>query len=194
MTENMPEIRAFIAVDLPEEAKTFLADISSRLRSFGGDVKWVRTSGIHLTLKFLGNVRPEVIPQLDDAVRPLFADQAPVELAIQSLGAFPGLRKARVIWAGVRDPGQRLAGIAAHIDDLVEQLGFKREKRRFSPHLTLGRVRSQKGNAQLVDGIRQMMDAEGPRFVADHAVLFQSILKPSGAEYKPLRRFDFTAP
>ena len=193
MTDNKYEIRAFIAVELPEEAKAFLSRISAQLRNFGGDVKWVRSTSIHLTLKFLGNVLGDVVSQLDDAVRPVFAEQSPFELKIQGLGAFPGLGKPRVFWAGVRDPKQRLADIAEQIDLRVQPLGFKREKRRFSPHLTLGRVRSQRGSAEIIEGVRQLMDAQGPSFVADHAVLFQSFLKPSGAEYKPLRNFPFEA-
>lgn len=191
MPNNSTELRAFIAIDLPQEVKAFLGEVSSRLRGFGGDVKWVRIESIHLTLKFLGNVRREVIPELDAVLKPLFRQQSPIELTVKGLGAFPGLGKARVVWAGIHDAHDQLALVAGEIDRLVEPMGFKREKRRFSPHLTLGRVRSQKGNAQLVEGVRQMMDARGPSFVAAHAVLFQSILKPTGAEYRQLVRFDF---
>ncbi len=83
--------------------------------------------------------------------------------------------------------------MASKLEESLESLGFPREKRGFKPHLTLGRVRSNKGVSGLAEGIRHKMEISGPSFVADHAVLFRSILKPSGAEYSPLLKFDFPA-
>jgi RNA 2',3'-cyclic 3'-phosphodiesterase len=185
------EIRTFIAIELSPEIKSFLANISQELRIPGADVKWVRTEGIHLTLKFLGNVHVELVPQIEEKARAAFDSQSPICLEIRGLGAFPDTRRPRVIWAGCLDPDGRLAPMVLNLENLLEPLGFSKEERPFNPHLTLGRVRSNSGIAELMLTMRKKMDIVGPGQVADHAVLFESVLKPTGAEYSRISRFDF---
>jgi RNA 2',3'-cyclic 3'-phosphodiesterase len=185
------EIRCFIAIELPEQVKRFLDTTSSDLKKCGADVKWVRSSGIHLTLKFLGNVKIELIPVIDQRVRPIFARQSRIDVHVSGLGAFPSLGRPRVIWAGLQVSGNALSNLVRQLEQELELIGFNAEKRAFSPHLTLGRVRSGKGGADLIQAVRQRMDMAGPTFEADHAVLFKSVLKPSGAEYFAISRFNF---
>jgi len=185
------EVRAFIAIELPEAVKTFLETISAELKRCGGPVKWVRPEGIHLTLKFLGSVRSDLLPRIEKVALTLFKDQKPTQLQVSGLGAFPGLKRPRVVWAGLQDPAGVLPPLLAHLEGALEPLGFAKEKRPFNPHLTLGRFKSDGKSSELIEAIRQKMDIEGPSFVADHAVLFQSVLKPSGAEYLQIFRFDY---
>lgn len=185
------EIRAFIAVELPDAVREFLAEISAELKRTGGDVKWVRPESIHLTLKFLGAVRNELVPEIEAVAVPVFSRQQPFVVQAKGLGAFPHLGRPRVIWAGLEDREGRLGPLAGLVESAVVPLGIPRERKSFNPHLTLGRVRSDKGRTDLVETVRQRMEVIGPSFSVDHAVLFQSILKPSGAEYRALRRFDF---
>jgi 2'-5' RNA ligase len=192
MKTDAQKIRTFIAIELPDNVKEFLEDISSRLKKCRADVKWVRTNGIHLTLKFLGYVDTDVVPIIERDSRLVFAEQKPFSLRVLGLGAFPGLARPRVIWAGLNDPERMTARLASKVEELLEPLGFQREKRPLTPHLTLGRVRSNKNCGDLIDTVRQSMDISGPTFVADHAVLFESILKPTGAEYSVIRSFDFS--
>jgi len=191
MPNTSEDIRSFIAIEIPEDAKLFLNSIAAELKKTDADVKWVRTEGIHLTLKFLGSVRPDLIPELEKTLRPLFGNQPRFDVQIGGVGAFPNLGKPRVIWAGLVDPSGSLGPLAMQVERVVEPLGFPREKRPFNPHLTLGRSRSGRGAADLAEMIRQKMHVAGPRFSADHAVLFQSILRPVGAEYRPLCTFAF---
>ncbi len=191
MRENDSEVRAFIAIDLPEEVTLFLRDLSEELRGFGREVRWTRPQGIHLTLKFLGNVHKDSLDSIRDQASLAFSDAKPVRLGVHGLGAFPSLNKPRVIWAGLQDATGSLAPLAGRLESQLEPLGFKKEKRPFRPHLTLGRVKSRGINSDLKTAIIQKMDISGPSFVADHAILFRSILKPSGAEYHVLHRFDF---
>lgn len=156
-------------------------------------MKWVRPESIHLTLKFLGAVRNELVPELGKILAPVFSLQQTFRLSAEGLGAFPNLGRPRVVWVGLADRSGRLESLAGLVENAVEPLGFPREKRSFSPHLTLGRVRSDGGKRDLVETIRQRMDVTGPAFTVDHAVLFQSILKPSGAEYRALAKFDFSS-
>lgn len=187
----MTEIRAFIAIEIPEGVKFFLKEIVAELKGFGKEVSWTRPEAIHLTLKFLGNVSQEMIQPIEEALKPAFSIQKPFSLTVSGMGAFPSLGKPRVIWAGLSDEARIVVPMATEVEALIEPLGFVREKRAFNPHLTLGRVKSSRLNADLLDAIRQNMTVTGPSFEADHAVLFQSILKPSGAVYVPLARFDF---
>jgi 2'-5' RNA ligase len=191
MSEHDSKVRAFIAVELPEEVKLFLKELSEELGAFGREVRWTRPQGIHLTLKFLGNVRKDALDSICERASVAFSDMKPVRLGVHGLGAFPGLNKPRVIWAGLKDETGTAALLAEKIESLLEPLGFKREKRPFRPHLTLGRVKSRGINPDLKTAIVQKMDLSGPSFVADGAILFRSILKPSGAEYEALHRFDF---
>ena len=186
------QIRAFIAIELPEGAKLFLKETSDHLRSFGGDVRWAKVASMHLTIKFLGDIAQDTRVAIERGLAPVFGSSSLVTLTVFGAGAFPGSRKPRVIWAGVKDSDGILPAMASRVEKTLEPLGFRRESRPFRPHLTLGRVRSLKRIDDLVTALRQMSDIEGPTFVADHAVLFQSILKPSGAEYRALRRFDFS--
>jgi RNA 2',3'-cyclic 3'-phosphodiesterase len=187
------EIRAFIAIELPLEVKTFLTEVSSYLKRHGSDVKWVKPEGIHLTLKFLGNIHIELVEKIEHAAKPVFSEQSLIDLGIEGLGAFPTLKRPRVIWAGCLDSKGRLPPLVAQLENALENLGLAKEKREFNPHLTLGRVRSNAGIIDLAPAIRQKQDVMGPAFAADHAVLFQSVLSPAGAQYTELRRFDFSA-
>ena len=186
------EIRAFVAIDLPAQVKAFLQKVGSDLKKAGADVKWTRPEGTHLTLKFLGNIRSGLVPAMEAQLMPAFSNIKPFTLSLRGLGAFPSLGRPRVFWVGVHDSEQALAPLARQIEPLLEPLGFAPEKRPFSPHLTLGRVRSNKHMGELIDQVRQDMELAGPAFVADHAVLFKSILKPSGAEYRALVTFPFS--
>jgi 2'-5' RNA ligase len=190
MPRDSEEIRGFVAIELPGTVKAFLTEVSGDLKRCRADVKWVRPEGIHLTLKFLGNVRGDLIPAIENALHATLVGQAAMNLQVTGLGAFPGLNKPRVIWAGLKDMSGRMAPLATEIDKALEPLGFEREKRPFSPHLTLGRVRSNSGIRELVEAVRNQMDTAGPQFAADCVIFFESILKPSGAEYYPICSFD----
>jgi 2'-5' RNA ligase len=185
------QVRAFVAIELPAEVELFLRAIVTDLKKTAADVKWTRPEGTHLTLKFLGNISTDLIPVLETQLGPVFSSQKAVSLCVGGLGAFPSLGRPRVIWAGLHDSEGALGPLARRVDELLVPFGFDREKRAFTPHLTLGRVRSSRRMADLVEEVRQNMDVAGPSFCADHAVLFQSILRPTGAEYHPLVRFPF---
>lgn len=184
-------IRAFVALEVPEEGRIFLGSVATDLRRTRADVKWVRPEAIHITLKFLGEIAKDLISDIERDLTPVFAELSPFRLTIRGLGAFPNLARVRVIWAGIHEEKACLSSVAGRVETVLEPYGFAREKRPFSPHLTLGRARSGKGMGELVDAIRQKLDLTGPSFVARHAVLFQSILKPTGAEYRALRHFPF---
>ncbi len=192
MPNDEEHVRAFLAIEIPGEVISFLSDLTTALKATRAHVRWVRPEGIHLTLKFLGAIQTDLIPTLDRRLGPVFSESAPTRLEVRGLGCFPHLRRPRIIWAGLEDRAGLLVPLVGLLEDHLADLGFKKERRPFSPHLTLGRVKPGKNISDLVEEVRNRMDVVGPSFTADRAILFRSILKPSGAEYVQLRRFDFS--
>lgn len=187
---NQEEIRAFLALDLPEDVTCFLGNISNRLKQSRADVRWLNPTSIHLTLKFLGNIIGAQIPDIETALQTIFSSQSPLQIEISGIGAFPNLRQPRVVWVGVSDTSGRLVKMVSLIEDAFDRLGFQRESRSFNPHLTLGRAKSNRDKERLVDLINSMNPTPSITFVADRATLFQSILEPAGPRYKALSVFN----
>lgn len=142
MAYNHDQIRAFIAIELPEEAKKGLARLRKELeRDEHKFVKWVDPRGIHLTLKFLGNIHSKRVTEITKAIEEAAQGISPFDLEISGLGAFPNLRQARVFWVGIGGEVDKLSRLQQNIDSALAVLGFAKEERSFTPHLTLARIR-----------------------------------------------------
>jgi 2'-5' RNA ligase len=187
-------IRSFIAIDFPDETRKALEDIQKELQQCGAGVRWVKPSSIHLTLKFLGNIHPTQVEDIALAVAQEIRDHPPITLRAAGLGAFPNLRKPRVIWIGMEGEVQRLKGIQARIENALEPLGFVREKRGFRPHLTIGRVKDRRWLQSLVDAMATLDMKPFNSFDADEIILYKSDLRPTGAIYTKLHRMPLAAP
>ena len=187
-------IRSFIAIDFPDETRKALEDIQRELKRCGAGVRWVKPRSIHLTLKFLGNIQPAQVEDIARAVAQEIRDQPPITLRPAGLGAFPNLRKPRVIWIGMDGEVQRLNGIQARVEKALEPLGFAREKRGFRPHLTIGRVKDRRGLQSLADAMATLNVPEFNSFDADEIILYKSDLRPTGAIYTKLHRMPLAAP
>jgi 2'-5' RNA ligase len=136
------QIRSFVAIELPEEAKKGLARLRKQLeRDEHKFVKWVDPGGIHLTLKFLGNIPSKRVTEITEAMGKAVQGISPFRLEISGLGAFPSLKQARVLWVGIGGELDQLSKLQQNIDSVLAALGFAREERPFVPHLTLARVR-----------------------------------------------------
>jgi 2'-5' RNA ligase len=183
----MSVFRAFIAVELPEEIHQTLAQVSADLKQKMGElpVRWVAVHNIHLTLKFLGDVSEANVPMLTKIIQMIADGHHCLEISLGSLGAFPNVRRPRVIWVGVQAP-EELVSIHRSLDVETTRLGYESDKRPFSPHLTLGRV-SRNASPREVRGIGQVLKEEKLGFLGAARVselhLFRSDLKPGGAVY-----------
>jgi len=136
------QIRSFVAIELPEEAKKGLARLRRQLeRDEHKFVKWVDPGGIHLTLKFLGNILSKRVTEITEAMGKAVQGISPFRLEVSGLGAFPSLKQARVLWVGIGGELDQLSTLQQNIDSVLAALGFAREERPFVPHLTLARVR-----------------------------------------------------
>ena len=140
----MALIRAFIAVELPAELKSELAELEGQLKKNSPlMVKWVDPNNIHITLKFLGEIAENSIEELILAIEESTQGIQPFKLEVREVGAFPNLERAQVLWVGVKGELDKITKLQKRIESNTEQLGFPRESRGFSPHLTLGRVRDE---------------------------------------------------
>jgi 2'-5' RNA ligase len=181
----MDDIRSFIAIEVPRELKSKLEEVQRELRRTEADVKWVRPEA----LKFLGFIRPEDVEKISRAVAPVITRWEPFEIRIQGMGGFPNLRNPRVVWVGVDRGKESLASLRQQIEKKMAELSFPPENRPFSPHLTLGRVRSFRGKANLSQAVESRNGLELGIFQAREVILFRSELKPSGAVYTKLKEF-----
>ena len=184
------QLRLFVAVTLPPEARDALARVIATLRDAGlRGVRTVAPEGVHVTLKFLGNVEAGRVPALAEALDAAAGGVAPFELAVEGAGAFPDARAPRVLWAGVAGDTDALAALARRVDEACAGLGFPRERRAFSPHLTIARLRAsataedRRRAAEALAAIR--LDDVTP-FAVDAVRLIKSTLTPSGAVYETL--------
>ena len=179
-------IRAFFAIELPGNVKDEIGRLQESLKKTGADVKWVRPQGVHLTLKFLGQVAEEVIDPLAEAVSRTVASFPALELQLSQAGVFPGQKRPRVAWVGLDGDLAGLASLQKAVEERAAEFGFAMEKRPFNPHLTLGRVRSGR-NKNLLLAALEGLEPNPLRLVAREVILFKSDLKPSGAVYTPLK-------
>ena len=184
-------VRCFVACDLTMEVLEALTDAQRALRDALGDgprVRWVNPATLHLTLKFLGDkvdrgVTTAVGDALTGACRPL----PPFDLRLAGLGAFPSPARARVLWAGVEDPSGGLATAWAGVEDAMAELGFDRQPRGLSAHVTLGRVRD-KGKVDLAELLKPWTSSAFGVCPVDEVVLYRSLLTPRGPNYEPMIR------
>ena len=144
-TAAMEKIRTFVAIELPEEVKEKIFEVQNSLRQERADVTWVRREGMHLTLKFLGDVEVGTIDAVAAAVTAACRGTKELAISVEKVGGFPNLRRPRVLWVGMEEPTGELQRLQAKIETELASLGFEKEKRKFSPHLTIGRVKSPSG-------------------------------------------------
>ena len=183
-------MRLFVAVDPTDAVRAALAAAQATLReaSPNADVRWVDPKNLHLTIKFLGNVADERAGDVCAAVTSAVGGHVPIALAARGLGAFPSLRRPRIVWAGLVDGVAPLRALAAAIDAALEPLGHPREDRPFAAHVTLGRIRSGKGVDRLAAAVTAGAALDLGRWTTSDVVLYQSHLHPTGSIYEPIAR------
>jgi len=182
-------IRTFVAVQISAETRRRAGNLIERLRAAGADVKWVAPENLHLTLKFLGDVDAQEIPDVCRAIQTALADRAPFEFEVRGAGAFPKPDRPRTVWLGVTEGQDDLIAMNDRLEKPLAKLGFRRENRAFTPHLTIGRVRGGGPNvAALAELIGKNADFDARRTEVSEAVVFASHLDRSGPTYEPLAR------
>ncbi len=191
-------VRVFVSVGLSAEAREILVDAVERIREeVPNGIQWARPEGMHLTLKFLGNIPSAKVSPLLECVGELACANRGFGLKLTGLGMFPNQRKPRVLWAGVGGDMDALSSLQGAAEDAINALGYPPEQRPFRPHITLGRPRRSVSDSQLarigavVSGLTppQPMDWQ-----VDTIDVMRSELHPSGARYTVLGSAPLKSP
>lgn len=177
-------VRAFIAVRLPGEVTAALADLQARLRKSGLKMKYTAPENIHLTLKFLGPVPDSAVKAVSAATAEAVSGFSKMCIDTRGLGVFPGIRRPRVMWTGIGGQIQQLASLQQALEEKMAELGFEKEKREFTGHLTLGRFKAKADPAGVADAIAQFGDFCAGPFEIQSVQLFESTLTPKGPVYR----------
>jgi 2'-5' RNA ligase len=184
-------VRAFAALELPAPVLARLGAVLAALPAAvpRGSVRWARPEGIHLTLQFYGEVKPEQLPALQAALAGVAAVAAPLTLDLAGLGAFPNPARARVVWVGVQGDLEALRRLQQAVEAAGQGLGFRPEERGYHPHLTLGRVNQPLRPAdqgRLAEALGRTPVPAGAPFHLAELSLMRSELRPGGAVYTRL--------
>jgi len=183
--------RLFIALDLPQAIRQAVAELQERLREVENhkglhanwNITWTRQEGMHLTLKFLGEVEGKKVPGIQAVLTEVGRVFRPITIQIKGLGAFPSSRAPRVVWLGIEESKGELDRLQKRLDELLAPLGFLPEAREFHPHLTLGRVKSPNGRDSLVKALEDQKTVRLGEWRLEELDLMQSTLQHGGAIY-----------
>ncbi|OLD13706.1 MAG: 2'-5' RNA ligase [Crenarchaeota archaeon 13_1_40CM_2_52_14] len=179
------QVRSFVSIDLEDQqVLSRIVSIMSSLQALGGDLKPVEGENIHLTLKFLGNVSTPRLAEVQSSLKQLTFPSFSAE--IKGAGAFPNLKHMNVIWVGVNEGWSQVEQIYEQVEKLLYTLGFKRENRPFSPHITIARVRSIRKRDEIANFLQHLSDESFGTITVDKVQLKQSILSSSGPKYSTL--------
>jgi 2'-5' RNA ligase len=184
-------MRVFVAIELDPGVKKTVGDFVQNIRRTGAAVKWINPGGMHLTLKFLGEVDPGTLRSIEEEIRKAASLSSKFPLVLEGTGSFPSGRRPRVLWIGVRDE-PALAALQASLEKGLGSLGFPPEERPFRPHLTVGRVKGPAGLAGAVEELEKSREVRFGEMAVEKLTLFQSILKPEGAVYRALAEFTLS--
>lgn len=180
-------VRTFVAVEISSEIRTRAAQLMAKLNSTAAKVRWVEPHNLHLTLKFLGDVDLLEIPELCQAVTDAVADLPPFEIEARGAGVFPDLSNPRTVWLGIGRGTDEMVELHAAVERSLTGLGFRRDQRRFRPHLTIGRVRGAgPGNSELAERVAEQADFSGGVASVEEVVVFSSELGREGPTYEML--------
>lgn len=182
--------RLFVAVALPPEVCTAVAELVDRVRTVVGDerpaVRWVRLDGLHLTLRFLGATTPERLAAVEAAVRAAALASGPIPISLRGAGAFPSPAHPRVLWLRVVDGADALGDIAAALEAAMVAAGWPAEGRPFQPHLSLARADGVRAGPRTADVLTALAETVDIGWTADRLTLFESHLGGGPAHYESL--------
>ncbi len=182
----MASIRTFIAITVPPSIQGTVEKIQERFKEIRSPIRWVKPSHLHLTLKFLGNVDEEQIEDIKECLANAGQEINTFLLKSTEIGIFPNINYPRVVWLGFSDPTRLLHKLEENIENQLQKIGFQPEDRKFTPHLTIGRIKSLKGKTDIIRMIHNEKNISYDNIHVTGIKLIKSNLKPSGPEYSVL--------
>ncbi len=184
-------MRLFVAVSLPPSIRMELQRLCDELRRAAAGLRWVRPDAIHLTLRFLGELPEDDLPRIQSGLRSsLPGSHPPFALGLGELGRFPSRGRPQVIWVGLVDGQGDLARLQARVEAAIQASGMPPEARPFRPHLTLARVAERRPPVELLERLAARGRPAPISFEVRSVCLFQSILRPQGAEYRKIEEYS----
>ena len=184
-------IRLFIALEIPQDTKKQITEIIDSLKAKGGNVKWVSSYNLHLTLKFLGNTEQSMVGDIENTLANAIKVDKPIASSLIKLGGFPNLKSPKVIWVDIDKNREQIIQLAKTIDLSLSEIGFDKENKAFKPHLTLGRVKDTKDINKLSEFLQQLK-IEPIDCSFDSLSLIKSTLTQKGPIYKTLYKLKFS--
>jgi 2'-5' RNA ligase len=184
-------MRLFLAVSLDPSVRAALAGAVEELRAARAPIRWVKPENLHLTLKFLGETSGEKVPSLTVAMEEVARNVWPFDLSVLGAGVFPATSRPRVVWADVREPTGTLLRLFELIEEATGSIGWKRERRGFSPHITLGRVKGNINMRQLAGRIDALRGRRWGDQGVGRVTLYRSHPGSGGVRYEVVRDFTF---
>ncbi|MBS4027756.1 MAG: RNA 2',3'-cyclic phosphodiesterase [Ignavibacteriales bacterium] len=181
-------IRTFIAFDTSPSVKNEIIRLQNILREADADVRWEQEEKLHVTLKFLGDIEEKFLPQLTATLETVTNKFSPFEIEYTTIGCFPNTKEPRVIWVGCRDVPQSVIRLQREIETQLAPFGYEIEKRKFSPHITFGRIKGIKNIFHLLQSIENLTFSPQKMQCAE-ILLMKSVLHSYGSIYSPLKVF-----
>lgn len=186
-----PKLRAFVAIELPENIQDAIRELQRSFAFHRLDIRWVKPVNLHLTVKFLGNVHASDIETFGRVLSGTAANHPVFDLRPQGVGIFPNIRRPRIIWTGIAGQTTVLRSVWKSVENALVPLGFTAEKRPYRGHLTIGRVKTHMDQGRLVNALRAHQDFASESFSVKRLVMFKSELGPSGPVYTKLWKVPF---
>jgi len=187
MNGDPRQIRSFIAVEIPDMVKDSLGNLQKKLSASGIKASFSKPETLHLTLKFLGNIRLDGIDSLERSIKKAVAGIPSHRLFAAGVGVFPSVKHARIIWSGIRGETHFLGALAVGLESvLFKEMGMGKEKKIFRPHLTLARISHKISPDLILSVIKTVESFHTPDFSVSGISLFQSKLSSSGAIHKQI--------
>jgi 2'-5' RNA ligase len=183
-------MRLFIAIEIPDEIKAEMVKVQEQLKKAKVDASWTRAEGMHLTLKFLGEVPETKVPEIVTGLQTAAGGIGRFPLEVKGVGTFPNPRNARVVWIGLSGEIGKLSKLQEAVEESMARIDLAREDRKFNAHLTLGRIKNVRSRDQWLAVLEETRDRVLPGFDATAVSLMKSELKPSGAVYTEMGRAE----
>jgi len=189
------EIRSFLAFELPEQIKDTVSRVSGEIKKTHLDVRWVKVDNIHLTVVFMGSIQRDLLDHMGPLMGKICRNFGPFHISLKGVGVFSNRRNPRVLWIGLDGDMERMSRFRDALQKDLEPFGIKEEKKRFNPHLTLGRFRKGAKTGAPLDAILEKYeDLTSPTGLLSELILFKSDLKPGGAVYTKLNAWPLIGP
>ena len=190
MADNEKNIRAFLAIEPPEDILQKISGLHEKLkREISGRISWTRPQGQHLTLKFFGDISQDDVKNICAAVQKRTVSETILNMKVEKLGVFPNDRRPRVLWCGVTGDAKKLSVLQKKLDSDFAVLGFPAEDRPFRAHLTLARIKDSRDMTGMNEALKKFDTFTAGNFIGDKLFLFQSKLSAQGAVYTKLAEF-----